>query len=258
MKVLAVYAIKGGVGKTSAAVNLAWLARREGRRTLLWDLDPQGAATDLLGVRDKVKGGTKGLVKARLPLSRAVRNTPGGYLDVIPANLGLRHIDLVLDAVKRPSRRIGTRLNTIDEEYDVVVLDCPPSVSLVSENILNAADLVLVPLVPATLSVRTLAQLDKLIGMVTQHRPPVLVFLSMADRRRALHRDLTERLRVERSDLAMTAIPLSAAVERMAERKKPIVGTSPKNPASLAYEELWIEVANRLWPLGVHSLHYGD
>ena len=115
------------------------------------------------------------------------------------------------------------------------------------------------PVVPATLSVRTLDQLTTFIGSVTERPPHVLAFLSMADRRRVMHRDLAEQLHVERDDVAMTAIPDAAVVERMALRGAPVVATAPKSVAAQAYAELWIEVANRLWPpLHVGGTHWGD
>src|SRR5256885_12849552 len=149
MEVLATWSIKGGVGKTSAAANLAYLAAREGRRTLLWDLDPQGAATYLFSVKDKVKGGSAGLVRASGSLGDRIRTTSTQRLDVLPSNLRLRDLDLALDAVKKSTQRIGRLLDSVALDYDLAGLDCPPSVSLVSENVVRAADVVLVPVIPA-------------------------------------------------------------------------------------------------------------
>jgi chromosome partitioning protein len=248
MKALATWSIKGGVGKTSAAANLAWLAAREGRRTLLWDLDPQGAATYLFRVKDKVPGGSAGLVRAKDSLSSRIKHTTVPLLDVLPANLALRHLDLALDELKKPTRRLGRLLDSVADDYDLAVLDCPPSVSLVSESVVEAVDVLLVPVVPATLSVRTLEQLTKFVSSITEQPPAVLAFLSMADRRRMMHRDLADQLRVDRTDIAMTAIPDAAVVERMALRAAPVVATAPNSPAAQAYAELWIETSALLWP----------
>jgi chromosome partitioning protein len=129
MKIYATYNIKGGVGKTSAAVNLAHLASANGDRALLWDLDPQGAATYLFRVRPKVKGGSRALVCGTRPLDDAIKATDFDRLDLLPADFSYRNLDLQLDDMKRPTRRIRQLLRPLDGEYDVVFLDCPPSIS---------------------------------------------------------------------------------------------------------------------------------
>ena len=170
MRIVATYSIKGGVGKTSAAVNLAALAARDGRRTLLWDLDPQGAASFLLRVKPKVKGGGRKLVRGRRDPVDVLKGTDVEGLDLLPADFSYRHLDLVLDKSKKPLRGLGRVLASLADGYDLAVLDCAPSISLVSESVFDAADLLLVPLVPSTLSVRTLEQLYAFLGQATRAR----------------------------------------------------------------------------------------
>ena len=143
MKVLATYNIKGGVGKTSAAVNVAALGARDGLRTLLWDLDPQGAASFLFRVRAKVKGGGRKLVKGRSDITDLLRGTDVEGLDLLPADFSYRHMDLALDSAGKPTRRLSRVLEPVAEHYDLVVFDCPPSISLVSESVFEAADALL-------------------------------------------------------------------------------------------------------------------
>ena len=159
MKVLACYNIKGGVGKTAAAVNLAWLAARDGARTLVWDLDPQGAATFYFRIKPKVKGGAKDLLRRKRPMPDAVKGTDYEGLDLVPADFSYRNMDLVLDRVKHPASRLHKVLKAIRSNYDIVFLDCPPSISIVSESVFHAANALLVPTIPTTLSLRSLAQL---------------------------------------------------------------------------------------------------
>jgi cellulose biosynthesis protein BcsQ len=187
-------------------------------------------------------------VRAKHDFEDRIKSTTVANLDLLPSNLKLRDLDLALDGVKHSDQRLGRLLSTVSRHYDLVVLDCPPSVSLVSENVVHAADVLLVPVVPATLSVRTLDQLTQFVSSVTDKPPQVLAFLSIADRRRIMHRQLAESLQVERSDVALTAIPDAAVVERMALRGAPVVATAPKSVAANAYQELWIEVSARLWP----------
>src|SRR5580698_8925938 len=164
--VLATYNIKGGVGKTSAAVNLAYLAARGGARTLLWDLDPQAASTFLFRVKPKVRGGAGKLVRLKSEVSELIKGTDYERLDLLPADFSYRHMDLALDSFKRPTRRLEKVLAPLADDYDYVFLDCPPSISLVSESVFEAADALLVPIIPATLSARTFDQLAELVAKV--------------------------------------------------------------------------------------------
>jgi cellulose biosynthesis protein BcsQ len=242
MRVFATYNIKGGVGKTTAAVNLAYLAAQDGQRTLLWDLDPQAAATYMFRVQARVKGGGKALIKGTRSLDDAIKGTDFDHLDLLPGDFTYRNMDLLLDDAKKPVRQLSRLLEPLARHYDVVFLDCPPSVSLVSENVLHAADVILVPLIPATLSVRTLDQLTDFVADFDGPKPEVLAFFSMVDRRKRLHREIAEQLPAGRSDVAATTIPALAVIERMAVERAPVPAFAPRSPASRAYRDLWTEI----------------
>ena len=158
MKVIALYNIKGGVGKTAACVNLAYSCAKCGMKTLLWDLDSQGAASYYFNVKPEVKGGTKKLFKTKA-IDELVKETDIEFLDLLPADFSYRHMDLFLDGEKKPKKRMSEFLSRFEDDYDVLFLDCPPSFSLVSENIFNSADVMLVPIIPTTLSLRTYEQI---------------------------------------------------------------------------------------------------
>ena len=239
MKVVATYNIKGGVGKTSTAVNLAYLAACGGQRTLLWDLDPQGSATYLFRVKPKVKGGGKALVAGRRTLDEAIKETDFDRLDLIPADFSYRHLDFDLDSTKRPTDRIRRMLAPLKKEYDLVVLDCPPSVSLVSENVVHACDVLLVPLIPAMLSVRTYDQLIDFVDAMPGRKPKVMGFLSMVDRRKKAHREFTERLPKDHASVVPEAIPSRVVIEQMADERAPVPAFAPASSATAAYEALW-------------------
>jgi len=246
VEIIATCNIKGGVGKTSAAVSLAYLAARDVRRTLVWDLDPQGAATFLLRVRPHVKGGGKALIRGTRPLDRAIRATDFDGLDVLPADFTYRSMDLALDSVKKPTQRIARLLAPLAGVYDTVFLDCPPGLSLVSENALRAADLLLVPLIPTTLSLHTFDQLAEFLAGMEGGGPRVLAFFSMVDRRKRLHREIVERLPTERSDIAAAAIPALSVVEQMTVHRAPLPSFAPRSPAAERYEHLWAELRQRM------------
>jgi len=244
VKTLATYNIKGGVGKTAAAVNLAYLAARGGRRTLLWDLDPQGAATYLLRVRPRVKGGGKALISGKKALDQAAKPTEFDRLDLVPADLTYRNLDLVLDAAKKSTQRIARLLDPLEDDYDLAILDCPPGISLASENVLHATDVLLIPLIPTTLSVRTLEQLGEFAAEL-EYPPALLPFFTMVDGRKRLHREVVDRLRAERKDLAATVIPALSVVEQMAVHRAPLPVFAPRSRVTRSYEALWEEVRAR-------------
>jgi chromosome partitioning protein len=254
MRIYATYNIKGGVGKTTTAVNLAFLAAESGLRTVLWDLDPQGAASFMFRVKPKVKGGGKALIKGKRPLDDAIKGTDFDNLDLIPADFTYRNMDLLLEAAGngssgggdvpggKPARRLSKLLAPLADEYDAVFLDCPPSVSLVSENVLQAADVILVPLIPTTLSVRTLEQLAGFVTEFNGHQPELLAFFSMVDRRKKLHREITEKLSVERTEVARTVIPALSVIETMSVERAPVAVFAPNTAATRAYRGLWAEL----------------
>ncbi|HUR86902.1 MAG TPA: ParA family protein [Solirubrobacteraceae bacterium] len=246
--VVAAYNIKGGVGKTSATLNLAWLAAQGGARVLLWDLDPQGAATFMLRVKPKVKGGGRKLVSGKSDPAALLKGTDHERLDLLPADFSYRNMDLALDATKRPTRGLARVLAPLAAGYDYVFLDCPPAISLASESVFEAADVLLVPLVPSPLSLRTYDQLRAFVAEEVPSAPRILAFLSMTDGRRRLHRELVAEL-ATRDGFLRTAIPSASDVERMAVHRRVLADFAPTGRAGQAYARLWEELRELIAPV---------
>jgi cellulose biosynthesis protein BcsQ len=242
MKVLASYNIKGGVGKTATAVNLGYLAAREGARVLVWDLDPQGAASFYFRVKPKIKGGSKRLLRRNRRLLDVIKGTDYRNLDLLPADFSNRHLELQLAHGKKRRRALRKVLKPLRDHYDYVLIDCAPSISLVSENVFNVSDALLVPTIPTTLSLRTL---NTLIDFRDEHGLSdvrLLPFFSMVDRRKSLHRLILERPPKKLSVMLETFIPFTSEVEKMGTRRAPLATYAGHSRAAIAFEDLWAEI----------------
>jgi cellulose biosynthesis protein BcsQ len=248
LKIIATYNIKGGVGKTATAVNLAWLAAREGAPTLVWDLDPQGAASYYFRIKPKIKGGGKRLVQGKRDLDNFIRGTDYELLDLLPADFSYRNMDLFLEQAKNPVRQLRKLLQPFKSEYYYVFLDCPPSISLVSENIFEAADAVVVPTIPTTLSLRTYQQIRKFFKQQALDRVKVLPFFSMVDRRKQMHRSIVDTPPEYMENLLPNHIPYSSIVERMGDHRAPLGEFAANSQASRCYEALWEDIKQQLSP----------
>jgi cellulose biosynthesis protein BcsQ len=246
MNVFATYNIKGGVGKTTSCVTLAWLAAREGRRTLLWDLDPQGAASFYLRIKAKVKGGAKSLLRKERGLDEVIKGTDYPNLHLIPADFRYRQMDLLLDESKKPARRVERLLRPLRKEYDLAFLDCPPSVSLLSESVFGAADALIVQMIPTTLSVRTLVQLRKFCAEQGFDEKRIWPFFTMVDRRKRLHNEIMNALPEHFPNVLQTYVSYASDVERMGIHRKPVTEFAPRSAPALAYESLWSELSERI------------
>lgn len=245
MKTLALYNIKGGVGKTATSVNLAYLAAASGLRTLLWDLDPQGAATFYFRVRAKLKGGAHRLAHGKTDLDSSIRGSDYENLDIIPADFSYRNLDLELGEAKKPTRRLARLIKPLRKQYDMLIIDCAPSISLVSEGVFEATDALLIPTIPTPLSLNTLAQLTRHLRK-EDSRLRLIPFFCMVDRRKALHRKICDDPQRDQVGFAKTAIPYSSEVEQMGINRAPLPATAPGGRMTRAYAKLWNEAMARL------------
>jgi cellulose biosynthesis protein BcsQ len=246
MEVIAVTNIKGGVGKTTTAVNLSYLCAASGRSTLLWDLDPQGAATYTLRGEPLEGASPKKLLGGKRQLPELILSTGYPSLDLLPADFSYRNFDVHLSERKRPTERLLKMSRPLREVYSALFLDCAPGISLMSENVLHAADAVVVPLLPTPLSIRMLTQLHDFIMGQGWVDLMLLPFFSMVDRRKSLHHDVITDTREQFPNMLATEVPYWSEIERMTLRRAPIPAFAPGSAAAQIYAALWGEVVARM------------
>ena len=252
MKILGIYSNKGGVGKTATSVNLSYMAAQTGAKTLLCDLDPQASATYYFRVRPALKSGAKGLIKGGSQLYKNIKGTDYENLDLLPADFSLRNLDVVFNKFGNPKKRLKKILNLFKDEYDLIVLDCPVTISLLAENILLAADHIIVPMIPTTLSVRTLEQLLSFCKKKGYRTDKIYAFFSMVDLHKKMHKELMIAVSESYNNILGSFIPYLAQIEKMGIYRAPVVAFSPKSTASKAYENLWEKVQRKI--LSVNGL----
>ena len=245
MKIFATYNLKGGVGKTATAVNLAYNAHLAGARTVLWDLDPQGAASFYLKNKAKIKGGTERLLEKKRSLSEIIRSTEYEELDLIPADIRLRNFDSELLPRKDGDRRIGKLLSYIKRDYDVAFLDCPPSISTVAENVFRTADRILVPIIPTPLSIRAYEQVVNFFKENDLKSSKLLPFFSMVDKRKKLHKELIIDFAKSHPELLQSYIPYASQIEQMGIHRAPVASFMPTGVGARAFEALFQALCNR-------------
>jgi len=251
VKTIAIYNIKGGVGKTATAINLSFLASLDGANTLLWDLDPQGAASFYCRIKAEVKDGGKNLIEGKSDIEEAVRGTDYENLDLLPADFTYRHMDTMLAKTKDPVNRFVNLLEPFVEEYDYVFLDCPPSISSLSEGVFAAADLVLVPTIPTTLSLRTYQQIIEFFEQQGLDKAKVLPFFAMVDRRKKMHRLILQHPPTFMSSMLKSYIPYASEVERMGQHRAPLTTFAARSRAAQCYTSLWDELRSYIFALDI-------
>lgn len=241
MSIIALYHIKGGVGKTAAAVNLAYLASRDGHSTLLFDLDPQGSASFYFRIRPGQKFRAKKMLAGGKKITGHLKGTDFDRLDALPSHISYRNLDIALDGMKRSKRRLQEVLAPLEKEYRYIFLDSPPNITMVSENIFHAADIVVVPVIPTTLSILAWDKLLDFFKAKNLDRRKIVAFFSMVENRKKMHQDTLERKQGDNRFLK-TVIPYSAVVEKMGVHREPLPRFDHNSRATQAYEDLWREI----------------
>jgi cellulose biosynthesis protein BcsQ len=236
--VYAVYTSKGGAGKTTSAVHLAWTSALTGVPTLLWDLDAQGASSYFLRHEGGTDVSARKLVAGKKDWGDEVRPTAIGGLSLIPCDQSFRHWDTLLQEQSHGKKLLNEWLKPLREQFGVIVLDCPPGLTLLSEALFRAADVLVVPVVPSALGFRTWEQVRGFVGDLEKQVPRLAPFLSMVDRRKATHRELESQ---PPEGFLHTSVPLLADIERTLDQTQTRMWRRSARVSQL-YGRLWDEI----------------
>lgn len=240
MKTVAFFNIKGGVGKTTSAVNFAYLASQAPAHTLLWDLDPQSCASWYLGVEDEQQHKTIKVFKGKEPVGRLRVQSAFPQLEVIPADLSLRKLETLLSNAETPRKLLGGLADHLSEQQQLLIFDCAPAFSKLSENVFTCTDLLMVPLLPSPLSLRSFEQLKAFLASKKSWRKTALLpFFTMVDRRRKIHNEVIQNARSLIGMDKPLIIPYSSELEKMGTHRQPVHCFAGSSPSAKAYEALW-------------------
>ncbi|HCD35439.1 ParA family protein [Chlorobium phaeovibrioides] len=241
MKSIALYSIKGGVGKTAAAVNLSYLTSLSAPPCLICDLDPQGASSYYFRITASKKYDSDKFLKGSKKIYSNIKATDFENLDLLPSDFSYRNLDIELSEEKKPQKKLKKNLESLSDDYSHVFFDCPPNLTLLSESVFSASDIILVPMIPTTLSIRTYNQLIDFFAANNLDRSRIRAFFTMVEKRKAMHRDIIARYGDAPGFLRQT-IPYNSEVEKMGVYRAPLTAVKPNSIAAKAYKGLFEEL----------------
>lgn len=247
-RVLAITNQKGGVGKTTTAVNLSAFLAKKGKKVLLLDTDPQGNSTSGLGInKHRIKKCIYNVLVDDFPVEAIIVPTTVPNLDVAPATIQLAGAEIELVPTVSREVRLRSQVETVKSLYDFIIIDCPPSLGLLTINALTAADAVLVPIQCEYYALEGLSQLVNTVNLVQKHLNPGLVFegavLTMYDSRTNLSNQVAEEVKsFFGTKVYKTIIPRNVRLSEAPSHGQSILEYDPKSKGAEVYESLAQEV----------------
>ncbi|MCI5131704.1 MAG: ParA family protein [Candidatus Electrothrix sp. EH2] len=245
MAIIAVYNIKGGVGKTATSVNLSYMSALTGNSTLLCDLDPQGSSSYYFRVKAKKKFSADRFLQGGSRVERSIRGTDYEHLDILPADFSYRNMDINLNEMKKSKKRLQRVLVPLADEYRHIFLDCPPNITLLSENIFYAADMILIPFIPTTLSMLSFGKLLDFFKKSSIEQSKLFVVFSMVEQKKKIHQE-TMRHFEGKKRILKTYVPYVTDIEKMGVYRQPVPAYLPDSKAGHIYAELWREIEQNI------------
>jgi len=241
MTVIALFNLKGGVGKTASCVNLAYLSALDGYKTLLWDIDPQGSSSFYFKAKQKHSVAAKKLFTEDVDLDDAILETDYPKLELIAADQHAKSMDVIMDELRNSKKKLKSMLSPLSKRFDFVFIDCPPGLSALSENIFYAVDVVLMPIIPTTLSVRTYHMVKDYFKDKELDLSKMMCFFTMVDLRKNLHNEVMDELYKDKR-FFQNYIPYLSDVEKMGIHRAPIGSFAKNSYAASCYRNLWDEI----------------
>lgn len=251
-KIIALSNQKGGIGKTTSAVNLAACIAQKGKKVLLCDIDPQGNATTGVGVSKNSNIKTSyDLIIGNCTASEALHKTTFDNLWVIPTNIALAGAEYELVSEDKRERILATRLYEIKDDFDYIIIDCPPSLGLLTLNALTAADGIIIPMVCEFYALEGLSQLMMTARKVKKRFNPALeitgILVTMYDKRLNLSAQVMDELKKYYADkLFKTTVVRNVKLSEAPSYGMPVVYYDKSSKGAQAYRDLADEVINRI------------
>lgn len=246
MSLVAVYSMKGGVGKTTSAVNISYLASINNYQTLLCDMDPQGSASFYYRIKASTDAGRKGFTRKKTTVDDDIKGSDFTGLDVLPADFSYRKFDIALHEKRKAPKKFRKMFDSLHKDYDHIFLDCPPNLTLLTENIFLSVDYIICPVIPTTLSMRTLDTVYKFFRKNKLNTEKIIPFFSMVNARTKLHRESMADLSEKYPGFLETPIPELTEIEKMGIYRMPVVAKYSKSRAAKQYRRLFKEIISRI------------
>lgn len=249
-KIISVANQKGGVGKTTTTVNLSTILAKRGKRVLLIDIDPQGNATSGLGVEKESELSTYDLLVGDTDVEAIIQETAIKNLSILPSNLNLAGAEVQLVSMMSREKRMKEKLDDIKEKFDFILIDCPPSLGLITLNAFTASDSVLIPVQCEYYALEGLGQLLNTVELVKKHLNKELyiegALLTMYDIRTNLANQVVKEVkRFFQNRVYKTVIPRNVRVSEAPSYGMPITIYDPKSKGARSYEKFTKEFIKR-------------